>query len=56
MEYEVLLVTKDQGHILSKYVVGDENQFVVGEDGSLALAADFFAIHGDMKFRVILEE
>ena len=53
MEYEVILVTKDQGHMLSEYVEDDEDLFVVSEDGSWAIASDFFAIKGEIKFKVL---
>jgi hypothetical protein len=53
MEYEVILVTKDQGHMLSKYVQDDEDLFVVGDDGSWTLASDFFHVKGEMKFKVL---
>lgn len=53
MEYEVIFVTKDQGHILSEYVQDDEELFVVCEDGSWAVASDFFAIKGEIKFKVL---
>ena len=51
MEYEVMLVTKDQGHVLSEYVGDEEDLFVVGEDGSWTLASEFFVIKGEIKFK-----